>query len=432
MTSSFAKRAAIGLWQSMEVSLLHNSRLSIVDGVFEQAIEVCKEIQPIRDSRYSPTGLTMDVLAPSVWHATCYLLIQYFASRVKKEPFHSEKNLFETFYGNRPVYRGQSQAWNIVPSGWRGIDQALAHFQREVFTESCKLRMTNEDAFELDLFGRVVSSIEGDGLARHYDIPTNLVDFTFDPRIAVYFACGNCEPSKAVPGLTPIADKCGVVYFTSFVKLCFAGNAKLSFPPAQSERLYRQAGLFVDFGQCPETVPEILDYEEPWMWLQQNCGRLFFTRSYPDAEELKELAFSFGDPMWPEPFFEELSKKIQELPQSIMKTHTAKDVATLLQLENRPPWRIQGRDLPFVYTDDELVNIAKYIEYYLKISAMLEMNHETCLDPFVVGKLKEFDSSALSALDAVSSVAFGDDLTWITKNVRKSLDCLREYLNLAN
>ena len=275
MIENKARETAIGLWKSLDLFLRHGSRLGLIENIFRDAVELCQTISPIAGSRISPTGLSMDLFAPSVWHATCYFLIQYFASRVTELPFSSDVNMFDTFYGNRPVFRGQTHGWNIIPSGWRGVNQDFAEFQRTVFTEVVASYMTPDDALEFDLFGRVTSNKEGVGLAQHFGIPTNLVDFTFDPRIALYFASSRSD-APPFHALEHDVTECAVVYFTSFVKLCATGSPALCFPPAQSERLYRQAGFVVDFGPCPEQIPELLDFEANWMWVQQNCGRLFF------------------------------------------------------------------------------------------------------------------------------------------------------------
>jgi len=402
-----ARGCALALWKALEDSFFPPS----VEGAVERemAAEVvrhCKEIVPLPTSRISPTGMPMDMLAPSIWHATCFLLTQYILSRRSHESFGPDGSLFKTFYGNRPVYRGQTMPWNIIPTGWReGVDQKLAEYQREAFMHAVRSVMGPGDALEFDLFGRIQSRREADGLARHYDIPSNLVDFTFDPRIALFFATGKNDGPPFQTDL-PRAEDCAVVYFTSFVKLCATGNPKLTFPPVQSERLYRQAGLFVDFENRPEVVPDVLGFESPWMWVQQNCGRLFFPRTYPETPEHTELSFFFGDPMHPDPYFQELVEAIREISPKLIHTHAA-DAAGILstiKLRNRPPWRVEGLDPFFVYTDDELVSIVKYIEYYLKTAALVNVNGRDCLDPVVVAKLKEFDSSALAAINTVAEL----------------------------
>src|SRR5437763_12604487 len=66
-----------------------------------------------------------------------------------------------------------------------------------------------------DLFGRIDDPGSAAAIAQHYGLPSSFVDFTFDPRIAVWFACLE-SPSEAVPDVPPGLSNCAVVYFTSF------------------------------------------------------------------------------------------------------------------------------------------------------------------------------------------------------------------------
>jgi hypothetical protein len=95
-----------------------------------------------------------------------------------------------------------------------------------------------------------------------------------------------------------------VVYLTSFYKLLHAGNVRLRLPHPSARRIYRQVGLFVDYGSRPDTIPEILDFEQRWMWTEQNCVRLFFPREYPIDASLS--AVPKPDILTPDPFYEEV------------------------------------------------------------------------------------------------------------------------------
>jgi hypothetical protein len=164
-------------------------------------------------------------------HAACLLLVSYILGRTIRTPFSGDHDLFESFFGNRPVYRGQVRGWNILPSGWRSADPTSDGRRREILYELLASYMGTEDAIEFELFGRVRSRNEADGLG-------------------------------------------------------MSGTPALTFPPVQAERLFRQAGFFVNYGPRQGEIRPVLDYEEPWRWLQQNCARVFFPRAYPQAPSM--------------------------------------------------------------------------------------------------------------------------------------------------
>ena len=430
-TTKDVRKAALDLWMSLDFSVGKPSGIKAVPGTLGAAIEATQAISPVRDSRESPGGLPLDFFAPSVWHAACFLLASYMGARVTRAPFAADRELFETFYGNRPVYRGQARGWNIVPTGWRFTDQTVVQHQRAVFKELIASYMGPDDAVEFELFGKVVSDQEGDALAQHYGIPTGLVDFTFDPRVAIYFACtDSVGPSPS--GLSPALADCAVIYFISFVILSLTGKPTLTFPPAQAERLFRQAGFFVNYGPPPKEIPAVLNYEDPWMWVQQNCGRVFFPRAYPEMEELRELPSPTRHILAPEPFFEEAATRIKALTAEELALRPEAVAASLRStIKSRPPWRVKALDRSFIYTDEEFVKIVGYIEYYVRVAALLEMNRQPCLDPVVIGKLVEFDAAGLMALKQVSMLPFGggEELNWICDRIRDSADALSKYIS---
>jgi hypothetical protein len=59
----------------------------------------------------------------------------------------------------------------------------------------------------------------------------------------------------------------------------------------------------VDYGPKPKSIPAALDFQQPWMWLLENCFRLFFPRDYPRDSSLQDIPHD-----WiyaPDSFFEE-------------------------------------------------------------------------------------------------------------------------------
>jgi hypothetical protein len=372
----------------------------------------------------SPGRHPLDFRAPSFWHAACFLLASHVKARASRTPFASDTNTFETFFGSAPVFRGQSRAWNISPTGWRQSDPADPQ-RRRIFRQVIESFAGPEDAVEFELFGRPRLETEGEALAQHYGLPTNLVDFTFDPRVALAFAVGDTEEV----GAGPEPHAYGVVFFVSFSKLCLSGRFALAFPPVQARRLFRQSGFFVDYGPRQEAVPDALDFGAPWMWVQQNCGRVFFPRVYPSAPEASEVMSLTQDILQPEPFLAEVAERVAGLSAEVLDAEVEQTVAAVRsQLVSRPPWRVKELDEAFFYTDDEIVSVATSVESYVRTAALREMAQEPHLDPIVVAKIAEGAPDALHALRDVSRLPFAeaDRFQWVVAWLMEAVVALRE------
>src|SRR5262249_1938552 len=103
-----ARDAAIQLWTTLDFSVGHRAGIRAPAGTIPSAMDfVLNDVRPIPNTRRSPSGLPLDFSATSAWHAACYLLVSYVFARVNKQAFSSDEHLFDTFFGNCPVYRGQ-------------------------------------------------------------------------------------------------------------------------------------------------------------------------------------------------------------------------------------------------------------------------------------------------------------------------------------
>jgi hypothetical protein len=350
-----AKKTVLELYRSIDWSNGTNQGIYFPIEAFRKAREVTADITALKDGRLSATALPMDFYAPSFWHAASYLLSVFLIQRLSKKNHENIEENFSNLFGNIAIYRGQSSPWNIIPSAWR---QSNPEFQKEnkirleAFNQFVSTFMTDQDDLGFDVFGKLDTVKKAEALAQHYALNTNLVDFTFDPLIALYFASSESEHKSGE--IAGIPGNCGVVYTTSFYKAISSSNFHFSLPPAQLTRLINQCGLFIDFGERPASVPATLDFSEPWMYLQQNCSRLFFNRNYPKEEAHDTFTKSFVLPA--DPFIEETIIHLKNV--DVMATPIEEVVKELgFRQTKLPSWKTRHLDSAsrFIYTDDEFV-----------------------------------------------------------------------------
>jgi hypothetical protein len=101
---------------------------------------------------------------------------------------------------------------------------------------------------------RVESDWEALFLARHYELPTRILDWSSNPLVALYFACSPERESSregAVWGLLRIPDETADVRILAIPEpdpiSLFPGNpvaVKLIYPVYNSERITAQKGIF--------------------------------------------------------------------------------------------------------------------------------------------------------------------------------------------
>ena len=373
----------------------------------------------------------MDLLAPTVWHALCLLMLFFVQARARDCTFSDPANL-DKFFGTQVLYRGQARGWNIVPSAWRSAGQIRANEKRlaalhTFWKEWCSPE--HDPSFEL--FGRLDDLRAAEAVAQHYGLPTNLIDFTFDPRIALWFACDECR-TESVPDLSESLRNHAVIYFTSFYKLVSVGKYAIHLPHPSASRVYRQSGCFLDYGEKPESVPTVLDFRESWMWAQENCYRLFFPRSYPNDFSLNEISSDWIYAS--EEFFEQSVKLVMRLDGSQLLDPKAAADALRLGVQAKPQWRRSDElRTNFVYTDEEFWQLVRPVERFLRVAALVETRDGSKIDPWILVGLARTNADPARALEQVATLPYGHlaGVAWIAERIKESKKLFSEYLRNA-
>jgi hypothetical protein len=416
MTASRVREATIRLWNSLSFGTGAREGLRIDLEAYKAAKAAIEEIVNPENSRRDPNGRAMDLIAPTVWHAVCVLVVFYVQSRIKNCGFNDPKILDQVF-GTQVVYRGQARSWNIVPTAWRFPDEERPNDQRlGALARYWKEWTSPDNDRTFDLFGRLDKPASVAAVAQHYGLPTTLVDFTFDPRIAVLFACSRCDHGSP-PGIPEDMRDHAVIYFTSFYKLASIGNQRICLPHPAAQRIYRQSGCFADYGPRPHSIPDILDFDERWMCVQENCFRLFFPRTYPLDNSLEKVKHE-----WiyaPDLFFEESVTVAKNLDTAILEDDESAFVALGLRVKAKPSWRIRS-DLHsnFIYTDEEFWQLVQPVEKYLRAAALVHTKDGPKLDPWILAALRTTSFDAVNGLQQVAKLPYehSPGVVWMAEN----------------
>jgi hypothetical protein len=156
-------------------------------------------------------------------------------------------------YPEIDFFRGQSSIdYKLIPSIGRlfkeGKEKELLVFEKEIFNEFKKDYWLFTDS-------RPKNDAEILFLAQHYGLPTRLLDWTYNPLIALYFACcSNMEKDGVVYHSVPVshrifdASKDDIFTFNEFSILC---------PNQEDVRYKNQNALFLLY---PKPWKEVLSF----------------------------------------------------------------------------------------------------------------------------------------------------------------------------
>ncbi len=388
----------------------------------QKALAHAERVERKEPDPQSRSGLVMQ--APTVWHAACFLLVAHHRSgarddsRAKDDP-----QLFDTFYGNRPLYRGQARPWPILPSLWR-VESAslrslgaspLRAFQKFIqqWTQRAK-----DVGFEL--WGGLESLSAATAVAQHYGFPTTFIDLTFDPLVALHFACRTCRDSGESLALNERHQ--AAIYSTSFAKLltleALTDSAAVAhLPPIQVQRLYNQAGLFHDPGAGRDRCN----------YLEENCSRLQFPRTYPDFDEARELVNDALET--DERFFSEPLAMLKSYCEAAGAQFSESEATSSMIASSRsgPPWLLEEDLGSLITTDKYLADVALGLARYLFRCCRVSVGTEGLLDPLVLSSLARSNPAPFAALRGIASTS-GE----ASERLRVTLGAIQESLEIAD
>lgn len=213
---------------------------------------------------------------------------------VKIESWDKFLGIIKKFQTKEWVFRGQSNpTWELTSS----FSRAYEHVQSIYFT-SGKNEMSLSEEFEESLielfkaqahlylnFKIPTDNLELLSLMQHYGVPTRMLDFTFSPFLATFFAIDSSKGDCAVFAINIKklqARNLSKVNEYSKIKKDYyhnqIGSNGFVFPyepKLKNERLIKQQGLFLIPSNTRESLDRIIAYDNDYV--NNNCIKFIFT-----------------------------------------------------------------------------------------------------------------------------------------------------------
>jgi hypothetical protein len=144
---------------------------------------------------------------------------------------------------SRVIFRGQFDSkWKIEPTinreRFTEFDRENEYFKSKLFCDILSSMSFNTLSFlspKASVYNLKIPSDSYLAAAQHYGIATNLIDYTPDPAVAVYFAANDALDRK---------DRTASV-FAIPLEEAFENGCEIIIPPPFIERLHIQRGFFI-------------------------------------------------------------------------------------------------------------------------------------------------------------------------------------------
>ena len=224
-------------WLYEQLALLRDQTLGPALRMPEYAFDFHDAMQPALERIVGPERTTARdtvMTVPTPWHATLAL---------------ESMQHHLTSQHRRAVFRGQADSnWKITSSIARGgFDLEREKLRASLFCEILGAMSFGTLSVMSPLFGNMNLRIPRESYyaaAQHYGIRTDLIDFTSDAAVGVFFAATHPDPQP---------NNLASVYVLD-LDLALTHGCSIVVPPPFVERLHKQRGFFIKHGDSDHPI----------------------------------------------------------------------------------------------------------------------------------------------------------------------------------